>query len=75
MYAAILHRWEGISKVQPLLITAIVSAGVAAFASIAERRRNARADLDRVGFMPWTFILVMAVLVFAVSAAFALRGY
>ena len=31
---------------------------VAIFSLIAERRRNARARIDRVGFMPWTGIFL-----------------
>jgi hypothetical protein len=49
------------------------AAGLAALASLADRRRNNRADPDKVGFMPWPLILVLSLLVSAVLAAFALK--
>ena len=33
---------------------------VAGLCLFAERRRNRRRDLDRVGFMPWTTLFVLA---------------
>ncbi|WP_164115010.1 hypothetical protein [Sphingorhabdus sp. Alg239-R122] len=53
---------------------AIGGAVVALVASLAERRRNNRADVDRVGFMPWTLILVLAVLTTIFAASFALKS-
>jgi len=50
------------------------SAAVAAFASFADWRRQRRRDPDRVGFMPWTLITVLAVLAALMLTAFALRG-
>lgn len=47
---------------------------VAAASGLAEWRRERRADLDQVGWMPWTFIQVMALLGAVVTAAFAIRG-
>lgn len=52
------------------------AAGCVALAGIAmlgDRRRQRRADLDRVGWMPWPLILIIAILAAAVLAAFALR--
>jgi hypothetical protein len=68
-------KWKRKSKVQPMILTALVAAGMAITASFADRRRNKRANLDQVGFMPWPLIVVMSSLTFAVSAAFALKGY
>lgn len=41
---------------------------------VAEWRRGKRNDLDKVGWMPWTFIQVMALLLAIVGAALALKG-
>ncbi|MEQ1547716.1 MAG: hypothetical protein ABL918_03590 [Chakrabartia sp.] len=51
-------------------IGALIIAGIASF---AERRRNKRADLDKVGFMPWPLIMILAMLSSAVCAAYALK--
>lgn len=45
-----------------------------AISLIADRRRNARKDLDKVGFMPWPLITVVATLVAAVSIGLALKS-
>ena len=50
---------------------AFVLAVVAAF---AEHRRARRRDLDRVGWMPWNFLQLLAFLAFIVAAAMALRA-
>ncbi len=57
--------WGGIA------VGAIV---VAIIASFAERRRNNRMDVDQVGFMPWTLILVLSVLAAVFAASLALKG-
>ncbi len=46
---------------------------LAALASLADRRRCHRADLDRVGWVPWPLVLIIALLGAAICAAFALR--
>jgi hypothetical protein len=48
---------------------------IAATAAIAERRRNNRKNIDKVGFMPWPFIMVMALLFAAISIGLALKGF
>lgn len=58
----------------PLLwIATLAALGLAALAGVADRRRNERDDLDRVGFMPWPLILILALLAAAVLAALALQ--
>ena len=47
---------------------------VAALASWADRRRNNRRDLDKVGLVPWPLVLVLAILAAAVCAGLALRA-
>jgi hypothetical protein len=48
---------------------------VAAGSGLAEWRRTKRRNLDRVGWMPWTLIQVMAVLGAVVTAALAIKGW
>lgn len=51
---------------------------IGTFATFAERRRARRTDLDRVGFMPWPLIVVLATLIalfaFAIAIAQGVRG-
>ena len=52
----------------------VIFAGVAAFVAVisevANRRRNNRKDINKVGFMPWSTITAMSLLVFGISLAF-----
>lgn len=52
-----------------------VAAGVAAWASLADRRRVRRANLDAVGFMPWTPIFFVALLTACVTLGLAARAW
>jgi hypothetical protein len=40
---------------------------------VAERRRNARRDLDKAGFMPWPLIQIIAVIVALILVSLALN--
>jgi len=51
---------------------AAVACAIACYASWAERRRNRRHDLDRVGWMPWPLVLIGAILAAALFVALAL---
>lgn len=51
-----------------------LATAVAAVAVLADRRRTRRGDLDRVGWVPWPLILLLALIIAAVSAAFALKS-
>jgi len=53
---------------------AIIAAMVIAVSAFADRRRVSRNDLDRVGFMPWSAITVLATIVFAVFAGLAIKS-
>ena len=57
----------------PLWIMAGVSAAVAGIAALADRRRAHRTRLDAVGWMPWPFILLMAMMIAAICTALALK--
>lgn len=50
------------------------SAGMAAVAALADRRRSRRRDLDRVGWMPWPLIVMMAIMLSVAFTAFAIKG-
>ena len=47
---------------------------LAVWAGIADHRRARRPDLDRVGWVPWTLIQVIAGLAAVAAAALALKG-
>lgn len=53
---------------------ALIALGVLVVAALGERRRTRRTNLERVGFMPWPLITVLASLLFAVFAGLAVRG-
>ena len=53
---------------------ALIAAIAIAVSILGERRRSSRSNLERVGFMPWTFITVIATLAFAVFAGLALKS-
>jgi hypothetical protein len=60
---------------QSLLWTmASLAAFVALCAGLADRRRTLRADLDRVGWVPWPLVLILAIILAALFAALALKG-
>lgn len=52
-------------------VAAGAAIAVAVGAVIADRRRNNRADPERVGFMPWPLIQVLAFLTAIILLAFA----
>ena len=58
----------------PLWIGVGAFAAVAAGSGLADWRRAKRRDLDRVGWVPWTLIQVMALLGAVVTAALAIKG-
>ncbi|MFM7028654.1 MAG: hypothetical protein ACKOXK_08280 [Chakrabartia sp.] len=50
-----------------------IAVALGLFAAWADRRRARRTNLDDVGFMPWPLIMILALLVGAICAAFALH--
>jgi len=52
-----------------------LAALIAATATMAERRRMKRSDLDAVGCIPWTAIFLLAFLAAAVLLGLAARDY
>ena len=57
-----------------LWLLAGASAGVAGLAALADWLRNRRRDLDRVGWVPWPLIVMLAIMLALAFAAFAIRG-
>ena len=58
----------------PLWIGVGAMVALVGVSGVAEWRRAKRRDLDKVGWVPWTFIQVMALLLAIVGAALALKG-
>ncbi len=56
-----------------LWVLASSAAALAGMAALADRRRTRRRDLERPGLVPWPLVQVLAMLVAAVAAAFALK--
>lgn len=52
---------------------AVAALLLAVGSGIGEYRRTRRRDLDRVGFVPWTFLQIMAMLVALILASLALN--
>lgn len=48
---------------------------IAVIAAIAERRRNNRKNIEKVGFMPWPFVMLMSLLFAAISVGLAFKGH
>ncbi|HEX8301572.1 hypothetical protein [Sphingomonas sp.] len=46
---------------------------VVLIAGLGERRRKRRADMDRIGLMPWPLVQVLAILMALVLASVALN--
>ena len=53
--------------------TAGILLATAVLAALAEHLRSRRRDLDKVGWMPWNLIQILAFLGAIVAAALALR--
>jgi len=47
---------------------------VAGFASVMERRRLKRAEIDRVGWVPWTSVFVLSAIIGGGLLALAVPG-
>jgi len=55
-----------------LWISALLSAALAVGAGIADRKRQKRARIEAVGFMPWTTITVLAGIACFISVLYAI---
>lgn len=55
-------------------VIAVLSAAAAAVFVFADRKRQKRARLDRVGFIPWTGLSVLAMGVTLISAVLAVKA-
>jgi hypothetical protein len=56
-----------------LWTTAAVAVPVAGFAAWRERRRAKRHDLDKVGWVNWTLVMVVALVIAASSVGLAMK--
>lgn len=55
-------------------IAAAALAALAAVAILGDRRRHRRTDIDKVGWVPWPLVLILALLGAATCAAIALKA-
>lgn len=58
-----------------LALAGIAAVSVAAIAWFADRRRLRRANLDRVGWMPWTMLFFWALLAAIMLTGLALKAH
>jgi hypothetical protein len=65
---------EGIWRDHFWFALSLILASLVLISSFADRRRHKRANIENVGFMPWTAITVFAVLGTVLSAALAIKG-
>jgi hypothetical protein len=66
--------WEFFGTMQQQLWGGAAVAVLLAMASgLGEHRRRRRRDMDRVGFMPWTLVQVLAMLAAVILASLALN--
>ena len=59
------HVWTGIT---------VIAAVVVLISSLADRRRQKRTNIEDVGFMPWTLMTILAMLLTVVAAALAIKS-
>ncbi|MDX2209154.1 MAG: hypothetical protein SFV20_02210 [Sphingopyxis sp.] len=57
-----------------MLTLGVAATALTAIAALADYRRRNRADLDRVGFMPWPLISVVGVMTALFAFALALKA-
>jgi hypothetical protein len=66
--------WEFFETMQQQLWGGAAAAVMVAIGSgFGEHRRRRRRDIDRVGFMPWTMLQVLAMLIALILASVALN--
>jgi hypothetical protein len=56
-----------------LWIVAGAGAALAGVAALADHRRTRRTNLDRVGWVPWPLLMILALIVAASATALALK--
>lgn len=61
--------WTGYSWMS----SAVVAGAIVFISSVADRRRQKRANMENVGFMPWTLITLLAMLLTVVAVALAIK--
>lgn len=52
----------------------VLSAAVVLVSSVADRRRQKRIIIENVGFMPWTLLTILSMLLTVVAAALAIKS-
>jgi hypothetical protein len=57
-----------------MMTVAASAAALTALSAFADHRRRNRADIERVGFMPWPMISIASVMVALFAFALAIRN-
>lgn len=68
------HGGAGVTAQAGLWWGAGIGLALALLAGMAEYRRARRRDLDRIGWMPWNLIQLLALLAAVMAAALAMKG-
>jgi len=55
-------------------VVAVAGAALSGISIVADRRRHRRTNIERVGFMPWTGISVLSIMVTLLSTALAIKA-
>jgi hypothetical protein len=55
-------------------VVAVGGAALSGISIVADRRRHRRTNIERVGFMPWTGISVLSIMVTLLSTALAIKA-
>ncbi|WP_374943466.1 hypothetical protein [Sphingomonas sp.] len=55
-------------------VAAAVALAVAVMAGLADRGRKRRSDLDRIGWVDWRTVQMLALMGMAISVAVAVKG-
>ncbi len=58
----------------PALLVSAAGVIIAVIGTIAERRRAKRKDINKVGFMPWRFIVFASMFTALISGVLALKS-
>jgi hypothetical protein len=55
-------------------VVAVAGAILSGISIVADRRRHRRTNIERVGFMPWTGLSVLSIMVTLLSTALAIKA-
>ncbi|WP_157123837.1 hypothetical protein [Allosphingosinicella indica] len=65
---------ESLADTPPLWIAAAAALALCLIATVAERRRQTRRNVDNPGWVPWAGVSVVALFAAVICAVLAMRG-